>query len=130
MIHGRNLRWRMPEVEPQLELSPSRPVVGARVAHLAGGRTAEAGETAGRLEVAAAVALAQAAAAAQAPAVMGPAEDLGAAIPGAEDVVARDEEGGRRMATPRTTTGQAMGMTNTISRPVEEAVDRHPRQTR
>ena len=120
MIHGRNPHWKMPEVEPQLELSPSRPVVGARVAHLAGGRTAEAGEMAGRLEVAAAVALAQTAVAAV---------DLGTVTPGAEDVAAKDEGGGRQMATLRTMTGQTTGMTNTISRPVEEAVD-HPRQAR
>ena len=137
MTHGKSPHWKMPEVECQPERSLSRSTVGARVAHRAGDRTAEAGEAAGRQEVAAA-ALAQAAVAlaqeeaAQARVVMGPAEDLGATIPGAEDVVARDEEGGRRMATPRTTTDRATGTTSTTSLLVEEVVEavRHPRRTR
>ena len=112
----------MPEVEPHQLLSPSRPVVGARAAHLAGGRTAEAGAMAGRLEAAAAVALAQTAVAAM---------DLGTATPDAVDVKvkAKDEGGGRQTVNLLTMTGQKTGMTTTTSHPVEEVVD-HPRRAR
>ena len=110
------LTHRMPEAGRHPPLSPSRPVVGARAAPLAEGRTAEEGATARRLEVAAAEAT-----------------GLGTIIPGTVGVEARDEAedgGGGQMETPlMMTTGRKMGMTTTTLRQVEVAVE-HLRQAR
>ena len=100
----------MPEVGRHPPLSPSRPVVGARVAPLAEGRTAEEGATARRPEGAAAVAT-----------------GLGTTIPSAVVVEAKDEAkdggGGQTEAPLMMTTGRKMGMTIITFRQVEVAVE-------
>ena len=108
----------MPEVEPHLPRSPSCPILGARAAPLAEGRTAEEEATACRLEAAAVVAM-----------------DLGTAIPGAVGVEAKEEAedggGGQTETPPMMMTGRKTGMTTTTLRQVEAAVEhlRRARQT-